>query len=147
MEYSVIKTKVSEKIPNDKRRSYSVFSLTINPNITNMTTKQLETFEGAVDYFFKQDIFEKYLSATPLKMSVKYQMEKGAIKKSDHVQCVINMETTYGQKILLNLDDMRNFFNGVVEKYFPEVAKRNVMISVKWALDYSKMLIQYTAKI
>lgn len=136
------------QIPDEEKKAYSVWSLTINPNITLMDSKELELFREAAKMFFNANVLPGFLENADYieEMNVEYQVEQGSKKKSDHLQAVMEVCSKKGAKIKFDLEKMNKVWNRMLAKFFPDRDERKVYIHVKVGTDYAKTLRQYCNK-
>jgi hypothetical protein len=148
MGFSFVENKVEEKIEECDKKSFSLFSITINPNITLMDDKEVDLFRSAAKYFFSEQILPKYVENydSVLDSSGSWQVEIGGKKKSNHIQGECSIIHTKGSKIRFKLKEMNSFWNKLLETYFKDRGERKVYIFIRAGTDYKATLQQYCKK-
>jgi hypothetical protein len=143
-----VKENGANQIKEEDKKSYTIWSLTINPNITQMDEKELQLFRLAGQQFFNDKVLPKYIINRELieEIRVEYGIEKGNKKKSDHLQVAIEICAKKGGRIKFDLEKMNEDWNKMIRHYFGDRGERKVYIHVRVATDYVKTLRQYCNK-
>ena len=129
----------------EDKKTFIIVSMTINPNITNQTDSQRDMFTNASKYFFSESVITKYFNSDEIDtMKIHYQLEKGNIKMSDHMQVAMFSSCAKDNKVIFDMDKVNHFWTGVMGKM--DCSKRTCYVSIKSKIDYSKVIKQYVRK-